>query len=98
MYDTREEIEKRHSALKDRLIKYLKFKDVDIERNDLLVLSTKAGYTKSDFYDALREIENTVANIGIWKDQNTKKTMCRWYEPDDLTRQVQECLERGDNW
>lgn len=84
--------------LKERIINYLEKKDKDIPRQGLEVLAIKSGYTKESFYETIKDIESTVANIGVWKDRETSVTYLRWYEPSDLTKQVQECLDRGADW
>lgn len=84
--------------LKARIIDYLRKKNTDVDRNDLIAVAEKAGYKRDDVYDTLKEITDTMSNIGQWQDKNTKVNYVRWYETNDLTNKVQECLDRGDDW
>jgi len=47
--------------------------------------------------DIKRKLDNT-ANIGSLYDRERQTTVFRWYEPNELTNKVQECLDRGDDW
>lgn len=84
--------------LKARIIDYLRKKNTDVDRDDLIAVAEKAGYKRDDVYDTLKEITDTMSNIGQWQDKNTKVNYVRWYEPNDITNKVQECLDRGDDW
>lgn len=84
--------------LQERIIDYLRKKNTDVDRNDLIAVAEKAGYKRDDVYDTLKEITDTMSNIGQWQDNKTKVNYVRWYEPNDLTNKVQECLDRGDDW
>ena len=84
--------------LKTRIITYLKNIDADIDRDTLIKVAEKEGYSKEKVYDALREIEQTVSNIGQWQDPKTKVNYLRYYPPNDLTNKVRECLDCGDDW
>lgn len=84
--------------LQERIIDYLRKKNTDVDRDDLIAVAEKAGYKRDDVYDTLKEITDTMSNIGQWQDNKTKVNYVRWYEPNDLTNKVQECLDRGDDW
>jgi hypothetical protein len=84
--------------LKERIIDYLRKTNRDINRNDLIAVAEKAGYKRDMVYEILKEIADTTANIGQWQDSKTRVTYIRWYQPNELTNKVQECLDRGDDW
>lgn len=84
--------------LQECIIDYLRKKNTDVDRNDLIAVAEKAGYKRDQVYDTLKEITDTMSNIGQWQDNKTKVNYVRWYEPNDLTNKVQECLDRGDDW
>lgn len=84
--------------LQERIIDYLRKKNTDVDRDDLIAVAEKAGYKRDQVYDTLKEITDTMSNIGQWQDNKTKVNYVRWYEPNDLTNKVQECLDRGDDW
>lgn len=84
--------------LKERIIDYLRKMNTDVTRDKLMTVAKKEGYEPDQVYEALKEIADTRANIGQWQDHKTKINYLRWYVPNDLTNQVQECLDRGDDW
>lgn len=84
--------------LQERIIDYLRKKNTDVDRDDLIAVAEKAGYKRDQVYDTLKEITDTMSNIGQWQDNKTKVNYVRWYEPNELTAKVQECLDRGDDW
>lgn len=85
-------------TLKERIIAYLKKQDRDVLRDDILAIAERAGYSREATFSALKDIEGSVANIGIWYDSKARKNYCRYYEPNALTIHTQECLDRGDDW
>lgn len=68
-------------------------KDKAIEESNLLVEAIQLGYRKNDIRKVKSFLEDTQANIGIWYDSKEGKTYYRWYEPDDLIKKVQSCLD-----
>jgi hypothetical protein len=86
------------TRLAERIVSYLKNEARDVRRVDLEQIALKHKYSKEQFYDALREVQDTVANIGQWQDQVSKQHLLRYYPPTELTDQVQECLDRGEDW
>jgi hypothetical protein len=83
--------------LTDRIVSYLKKENKDVKRAVLQKICEKHGYSSDVFFVSL-EIADTTANIGKWQDYKTKVNYIRWYPPNDLTNQVQECLDRGYAW
>lgn len=49
-------------------------------------------YPKADMSPVFKKLRN-LAHIGY-----ESKLGYRWYEPNDLTDKIQECLDRGDDW
>lgn len=84
--------------LADRIVNYLQKENKNVKRIDVQKIAEKYEYTIDEFYIALEVIANTRANIAQWKDDKTKVNYLRYYEPNELTKQVQECLDRGDDW
>jgi hypothetical protein len=85
------------STLSERIITYCKNNGGDIPKEKVEKVAQHYKYTLPQIRSAFRELEN-VAHIGQWYDAQTKKSYIRWYEPNDLTNHVQECLDRGDDW
>lgn len=84
--------------LSERIIEYLRKEKRDVKRATVQKIAEKHGYSADNFFIALEVIADTTANVGQWQDQKTKVNYLRWYEPSDMTKQVQECLDRGDDW
>lgn len=84
--------------LVERIVNYLREANRDVKRIDIQKIAEKYGYSIDDFYIALEVIAETHADIAQWKDDKTKVNYVRYYEPNELTKQVQECLDRGDDW
>lgn len=84
--------------LSERIVSFLEKENRDVKRIDVEKIALKHEYSKEHFYHALAVIADTYANIGQWQDQQTKTNYLRWYQPNDLTRAVQKCLGRGDDW
>lgn len=66
-------------------------KQDDWMTKESLELEVKQLFPKISLYPVFKYLYNR-ANIGH------DKGSFRWYEPNDLTNHVQECLNRGDNW
>ena len=86
------------TKIAERIASYLKNEARDVRRVDLEQIALKHKYSNQQFYDALREVQKTVANIGHWQDRTSKQHFLRYYEPTLLTDKVQECLNRGNGW
>jgi len=86
--------------LTERIILYLyrQGSGNPVPRGHVMTAAQGQGYTWEEITEALSEIEQTKAHIGQWTDMETKQRWCCYYEKNDLTRQVQECLDRGSNW
>lgn len=84
--------------LSDRIVSYLQKENKDVKRATVQKIAEKYGYSSDDFFIALEVIADTTSNIGQWQDNKTKVNYLRWYEPNELTAKVQECLDRGDDW
>lgn len=56
-----------------------------------LLQEVRKLYPKADLSPVVRRLKKT-ANIGHMQGKYI------WYEPSDLTKQVQECLDRGNDW
>lgn len=86
------------TRLTDRIVAYLQKENKDVKRSNVQKIAEKYGYSSEDFFIALEILAETRANVGQWKDHKTKVNYLRYYEPDELTNKVQECLDRGDDW
>jgi len=72
----------------------------------LIVLEKKNDWmTVEDLTVEIQTVFPKVMTSGVFKKlRNTahigyeSKLGYRWYEPNDLTNKVQECLDRGDGW
>jgi len=73
-------------------------KNTHIEESDLMIAASSAGYRISDMRFVKKFLEDTQSNIGVWYNQENKKTYYCWYDPDEFTQKNQECLDRGDDW
>lgn len=84
--------------MKNQIIKFLKANQHrDVNRTELLDQAHEAGVYSGVVYDVLKELEN-IAHIGQWWDTEKRTVWLRYYQPNELTDKVQECLARGDNW
>jgi len=79
------------------IIKYIRQFDQDIPKKEVVKHFENEGDDKETIYAAMNDLEN-LSNIGQWWDSEQKCAYIRWYPPTALTNQVQECLDRGDDW
>ena len=82
--------------LAEHIVTYLKDNsDRDIPEEYFIVNGRNAGYEVVEIQSELKALE-AIANIGGWR--NDSGTWYRWYQPNKLTKKVQECIDRGDDW
>jgi len=73
-------------------------RDKVIEESDLLVAAISVGYRTNDFRFVKNFLKESQSNVGYWYEPKEKKTYYKWYRPNELTKKVQECLDRGEEW
>jgi hypothetical protein len=86
-----------NTGLAERIVAHLKKDGGDVRRSVLEQIVLKHGFSKEDFYTALKEIGFTVANVAEWKKKDNHHYL-RYYKPDAFTNKVQESLDRGQDW
>jgi hypothetical protein len=84
--------------LAPRIAEYLKKQAKPIRRTDLQKMALNKNYSNDEFYEALRELKDTIARLVQYQDEETKVHYLFYTPETEYSKQLQACLDRGEDW